>query len=273
MELQDVLETGCIRTDGTAGTKDEVLREVAELAVQSSALSGFSAKKLYKKLAAREELGTTGFERGIAIPHCEFKGLEHFVVGAVTYPEGIDFEATDGNPSKLVFFIIVPEQQRNLHVQLLAAISKVAKVPDAVEKLTNSESPEELRNRIVDYIQFGGEPSKGEEGSAAALIHVYVQREDLFEDILEVFSAATVGSVAVSELNNAGHYLHRIPLFASLWAEDTRQIIHHIQAIVRRGQTNDLVRKIHLLEDDIFERSGVLVAVQDLDFFTGSIDF
>jgi PTS system nitrogen regulatory IIA component len=273
MELQEVMETECIRTGGSAGSKDEVLKEVAELAARSSALAGFSAKKLYKELAAREEQGTTGFERGIAIPHCSLKGLERFVVGAVTYPDGVDFDATDGNPSKLVFFIIGPEFQRNLHVQLLAAISKVVKVPNAVETLISSTSPDELRDRIVDYVEFGGERPKGEESSATALIHVYVQREELFEDILELFSAASVGSVAVSELNNAGHYLHRIPLFASLWSEDTRQTIHHIEAVVRRAQTNDLVRKIHLLEDGIFERSGVLVAVQDLNFVTGSIDF
>jgi hypothetical protein len=95
----------------------------------------------------------------------------------------------------------------------------------------------------------------------------------LFEDILQVFSAAVKGSITVVETNNAGYYLHRLPLFSAYWSDVTQTFNRLIIAVVDRDFTNDVIRRIHMVANNIEKETGVLITVQDLVYTSGSIEF
>lgn len=269
MELQDVLDRRCVAADVSADSKDEVLRELAALAVKSPVLSDQGEDEVYRLLREREDQGSTGFEAAVAIPHASVEQVDEFVVGVLTTSRPVDFAAMDGKPSQLFFFIIGPKGQRARHVSLLSAISKVVRVEGRVEELIGAQSPDELFDRTLGSIVFRSQQVA--EGPAS-MVHVFIQRDDLFEDILQVFSETTETSIFVDEVQDAGAYLHELPLFSALWTESPRTSVTHIRAVVRTSQTNDIVRKISLLDDDIFEKAGVMIAVQELQYFTGSIE-
>ena len=92
MKLIDVLREECVVTGARPGGKEEALVQVAETAARCSVLKGVSTKEIVEALKEREELGSTGFGKGIAIPHCRMESVTEFVVGIITVPDGVEFE-------------------------------------------------------------------------------------------------------------------------------------------------------------------------------------
>jgi mannitol/fructose-specific phosphotransferase system IIA component (Ntr-type) len=269
MELKDVLDQDCVSANVDMGSKDDVLAEVARLAANSPILKDIPKERVLDLLRERESQGSTGFEGGVAIPHCSMDEVEDFVVGVVTSRQPVDFQAMDGNPSQLFFFIVGPKAQRSRHVGLLSAISKVVRSKEAVNKLLETSSAEDLYKTTLRSIVFRSEETPA---GPASMVHVFIQRDDVFEDILQVFSETTENSLFVDDVQDASAYLHELPLFSALWTESPNTTVKHIRAVVRKSHTNDVIRKISLIEDGILETPGVMVAVQDLQYFTGSIE-
>ena len=100
--------------------------------------------ELFQKLWEREQLGSTGIGSGIAIPHCKVAGLrqEIVAVGLVSAGEGVDFEAADGKPVRLVFLVISPSDAPAQHLQVLAAISRWIKTGRHAEQILELNDPE-----------------------------------------------------------------------------------------------------------------------------------
>jgi len=79
--------------------------------------------------------------------------------------------------------------------------------------------------------------------------------------------------VTVLQMKNAGSHLHPLPLFSALWTREAEQEVTLVRAIVKRTQVNDIIRRINTIEKGILTHPGVLIAVQDLFYAAGSIDF
>ncbi|UCF96722.1 MAG: PTS sugar transporter subunit IIA [Spirochaetaceae bacterium] len=263
----------CIQIGSAARNKQEVLAELARLAKKSRVLGKVSEKRILDALQQRERVGTTGFGDGIAIPHCSLEDIDEFVVGLLIAPEGADFESLDRKKTTTFFFIIGPVSQRNRHIQLLSAISKVLKNPDVIERFLEAFDEKrvgQIVEELFRLVDIGVAPGlqKGR-----CLFHVFVQREEYFEDILQLLSAAVAGSIAVIETNAAGYYLHRIPLFAAYWSESQKGFCRLILAVVDKDLCNDVIRRIHTVVEDIEKSPGVLISVQELFYSSGSLEF
>jgi len=124
MKLADVLHKECIVVNAELSDKAEALRQVAGLAKKSNVLENVSEQEILVGLQGRESLGSTGVGKGIAIPHCRLKNVKDFVVGVVTVPSGVDFDALDAEKVRLIVFIIAPEVVSAKHVRLLSVISQ-----------------------------------------------------------------------------------------------------------------------------------------------------
>jgi PTS system nitrogen regulatory IIA component len=83
----------------------------------------------------RERLGSTGIGGGIAIPHGKLKNLEKVVLGFGLALKGWTFESMDGRPTHLFFLLITPENATDLHLKLLARVSRLLKQDDLKEML------------------------------------------------------------------------------------------------------------------------------------------
>lgn len=127
-----------------------VLRDLAE---QIAALGLVrDAGLLYQKLLEREQLGSTGIGAGVAIPHCKMKGLERAVLAIGLVKKGIDFGAVDGEPVRVLFLLVSPNDAPAEHLQALAAISRWVKADRHVEKILHASE----RQAIYGLLQREG---------------------------------------------------------------------------------------------------------------------
>ena len=88
MNLFDMLRPECILLDAKLGNKQEALGEIARLSKKSDILKNVGEEDILESLKQREELGSTGFGEGIAIPHCRLDTASDFVWESSLFHQG-----------------------------------------------------------------------------------------------------------------------------------------------------------------------------------------
>ncbi len=124
-----------------AGSKQAVLERLAD---QFTVICSIDRTVLLEGLKAREALGSTGFGRGVAMPHARISGVSRPVAAFLRMTTPVNFDSTDGMPVDFVFALISPEQAGATHLQALAAISRMMRDERMCERLAKATSPEEL---------------------------------------------------------------------------------------------------------------------------------
>jgi PTS system nitrogen regulatory IIA component len=107
-----------------AATKQEILDLLARRFAETY---GLDAAEVLERLEERERLGSTGFGRGVAIPHARVAGIKRPVAAMLRLAEPVDFGAADAMPVDLVFGLLSPENAGVAHLHALAAISRVVR--------------------------------------------------------------------------------------------------------------------------------------------------
>lgn len=268
MNLSDYLREECIQPGATAPDKPSVLKAIARLAKKSPLLQAVSEEEIFQGLMAREELGSTGFGDEIAIPHCAMSYVLDFVVGVLVVPDGVDFDALDGQKTKLFVFIIAPSEKKNEHIRVLSSISRILRAPDNVREILSGQSVSVIRGRFLQHIPVETEV---EPRKAYKQFTIIVQHEDLFNDILTVFTEIPNCFVSVIEASNASRYLYSLPLFAHFWSEEQKGFSRLIIAAVEASRSNEAIRRINLIIDEMSDPSGVLLFSQDISYLNGSL--
>lgn len=87
--------------------------------------NGVARATVFDSLFARERLGSTGLGQGVAIPHGRIKGLKEAVAAFVRLAEPVPFDAPDGRPVRLLFFLLVPEQATQQHLDILSELAQM----------------------------------------------------------------------------------------------------------------------------------------------------
>ncbi|MDT8369895.1 MAG: PTS sugar transporter subunit IIA [Longimicrobiales bacterium] len=139
MKLRDFFTPETVVLDLAAGGKDELLREL----VATLALDENSEEILFKTIKRRENLGSTGIGKGIAIPHCRSLVVNrlHLVYGRKV--EGVEFNAIDKAPVHHLFLIVAPPLEvSNQYLPVLGRIAQFAKDPEVPRQLLEIDSPE-----------------------------------------------------------------------------------------------------------------------------------
>ena len=268
MDVLGMLRRECVSASGAPAGKAEALGLVASLAAASGLLGDASESDVLEGLKHREDLGTTGFGKGIAIPHCRLDSVEEFLVGAVSVPGGVDFDSIDGQPVRLIIFIVGPSANSTEHIQILSAISRVLSSPSTVDELVAAASDESLYESLARHLADEPESSRGEPRS---LFHVFVQDEEVFHEILQVFGGTEPRFTAVVDARNAQSYLWKVPLFAGLWRDAPESFSRIIISLVDRKMTNEMIRRLESIIGPLAEAENVLVVVQESFFTAGSL--
>ena len=132
MRLRDLFSPSVVELNLASSSKQEVLGELVKLLggpVETQA-------KLIKTLRRRENLGSTGIGKGIAIPHCRTTETSSLLVAYGRKPEGLDFSAIDGAPVHDFFVIVAPPVDvSNDYLQALGKIAQFAKDPGVPRRL------------------------------------------------------------------------------------------------------------------------------------------
>lgn len=141
MKILDVLDKEAILVDLKSKDKIGIINE---LVAPVARITGIDAGSIVRVLMERERLGSTGIGGGIGIPHGKLKNLEKLVLGFGLSHKGVDFESMDGRPTHLFFLLITPEHSTDLHLKLLARVSRLLKKESLKEMLIKATSADEI---------------------------------------------------------------------------------------------------------------------------------
>ena len=127
------LDDSHISVNDICKTKKSILEKISDLLSRSS---GVDRDDIFKKLYEREKLGSTSIGKGVAIPHARIEDIEYPFLSIIILDEPVEFDNIDSLDVDIIVSIIVPENNYNDHLELLACLSS---------KLDDSSVRKELR--------------------------------------------------------------------------------------------------------------------------------
>ncbi|MGL5497907.1 MAG: PTS fructose transporter subunit IIABC [Aeromonas sobria] len=194
-----------INLDLKAMRKEEVFTEMARLLASQGRVSDEQA--FIKDLWAREELGNTGFEEGVALPHAKSAAVRNPAVAIGISRNGIEYGAEDGKPSHLFFMIASPDGGANHHIEVLAELSGKLIEEGFIAKLLAAKTPADaLALLLAKKEEQSAAPTTskgfiiGVTGCPAGIAHTYLAAESLERAARELgyeVKVETNGSIGV----------------------------------------------------------------------------
>lgn len=140
MQITDLLKRDSILLNAAPANKADAINTLGDLMDKSGNLS--NKAEYLKAVFAREESGSTGLGEGIATPHAKSSGVREAGLAAMVVPNGVDFDALDGQPSRLFFMIAAPEGAADTHVEVLSQLATMIIDPDFKEALISAPTVE-----------------------------------------------------------------------------------------------------------------------------------
>ena len=146
MHLSDFLDFDAIKPGLPGGSKKALFQQLANLAAQQL---GVDSAAVLLSLSEREQLGSTGFGHGVAIPHGKVEGLRRIYCLFARLSEPLDYKAIDGRPVDLIFLLLSPPDAGAEHRKALAAISRVTRNAATLEKMRGARSRDALAAVLI----------------------------------------------------------------------------------------------------------------------------
>lgn len=124
MKFSEFVKSDAIRAELSATDKDGVIRELVGALVESGQIDAAEQDGIVKAIMKREELGSTGIGRGIAVPHTKHPSVDQLVGTVGISTDGVDFQSLDGEKVQLFFLLISPPDRPGDHLRALENISR-----------------------------------------------------------------------------------------------------------------------------------------------------
>ncbi|MDM7113772.1 PTS sugar transporter subunit IIA [Klebsiella pneumoniae] len=143
MDISTVLNVKNIKLNMTARTKEEVIEELTDLLIQDDAVT--NKEDFIRDVWLREELGSTGFENHIAIPHGKSSGVSRTALAIGRTQHAIPWETMDGSDVRcVILFAVCQVDQNATHIRLLAQVSGSLADEDIIAKLLVESDPHKI---------------------------------------------------------------------------------------------------------------------------------
>src|SRR4026209_1239059 len=147
MKLLEFFTADAVNLNLASSNKDDLLKELVSLL----RLDEKSEAILFKTLKRRENLGSTGIGKGIAIPHCRSLVVNRLRVAFGRKKEGVDFKAIDEKPVYFFFLIVAPPLEvSNQYLPVLGKIAQFSKEADVPERLLKLKQPREFMQLLEE---------------------------------------------------------------------------------------------------------------------------
>lgn len=147
MKLSELLTENLIKVDLESVEKEEVFEELIDLLVRGKCITDREAARA--AILEREAKQSTGIGRGVAIPHGKSATITQLTGALGISKEGIEYESLDGEPAQVIFLLLAEENNPGPHVEALAQIATLFKIPGFIERLVAAETPRELYDIIA----------------------------------------------------------------------------------------------------------------------------
>ena len=166
MKITDLLKPQSILLNASPTNKADAIYTLGDLMDKGGNLS--DKAEYLQAVFAREESGSTGLGDGIATPHAKSAGVKEAGLAAMVVPNGVDFDALDGQPSRLFFMIAAPEGAADTHVEVLSKLATMVIDPDFKNALIQAATVD----RFLELI------TAKEEGNFDPSVEGYIKTED-----------------------------------------------------------------------------------------------
>jgi PTS system fructose-specific IIA component/PTS system nitrogen regulatory IIA component len=156
MKFNDFVSVEAIRADLAAEDKESVIRELVTALVDSAQIKEDEQDSIVKAIMKREELGSTGIGRGVAVPHTKHPSVDRLVGTVGVSSEGVDFNSLDGEKVQLFFLLISPPDRPGDHLRALENISRQLRDDTFCRFLKLSKTAQDIQNLLeeADNNQF-----------------------------------------------------------------------------------------------------------------------
>ena len=146
--LADLLHPERVTISLKASDKEAAVRALAALLVMPE--GQVNQESVYDVLMERERLASTGVGSAVAIPHGRFDGVDELRAAVAVCPDGVDFDAVDGSPVKILVGIVGPQSMPQKHLAALAGVSRVLRNPAVREALIAVANDAEAYRLLVE---------------------------------------------------------------------------------------------------------------------------
>ncbi len=262
MKIADTLADGLCRIDFSATNKEDALRQMAAIAVETPALKPFGEDHLFDLLSEREVMVSTGLGGGVAIPHARIDSLNEFVVFALVAPSGVGFDALDERPVNIFFVVFAPTDRNTEHLRLLATLSRMIAKPARKKELLEAANVDTLQEVIRRICGEEESPrvSAESKGARKVLFIILFYEEDL-QSVLEYLIEQGVEGAIIIEAKGMGTYVSTMPLFASFlgFMRDDHSTANTIMTVVDAAHEQAIIDGIESITGDFETKQGAML--------------
>ena len=185
MKITDLLKKDAIDLNVKASNKEEILKKAVELMSKNGNIN--NKEKYLELVMKREQEGSTGIGEEIAIPHGKGDSISAPGLAAMVIPDGVDFEALDGKPIKLLFLIAAPNTKDNVHLDVLSRLSTLLMSEKFRKELLHAKTKEEFleiidkaeKENVKEEQAQQGYELLGITGCPTGIAHTYMAAEGL----------------------------------------------------------------------------------------------
>lgn len=150
LRLTQIVSRQAIVAPLTSVERDDVLAELLDALVAAGVVPESIRDELLLKVIQRERLGSTGFGRGVAVPHVKHSAIPRMAAAVGLTPRGVDFSALDRQPVYSVFLLLSPESQPEEHLLAMEAVFKNLSKETFRRLLRQAASPSEVWTVLQD---------------------------------------------------------------------------------------------------------------------------
>ena len=274
MDITKYLSPESCTIDLAGRTKQEIIESLARLVALSPNAAGTDPESISKGLLEREEMGSTGFGKGIAIPHCKVEGMKGFALALGISVKGVSFDSIDNRSVHIFCAIVGPPDEPDMHLRLLAAASRVLGTGNSRYEILSSSTSYSLREAFLYHSAPATALDSRKDKKFNKLILIVVQEDEVYNDIIELFLEMGLPGAITQEGNLMGQILSGAPVFASFLdvLGSSKPEPRTILALVPGDALDDMVVSIEEITGDLDNHKGACIIVLSPDIVRGSLE-
>lgn len=150
IKLTEIVPEHAIVAPLKATDRDGVVRELIVAATKAGAAPEALVDELVTRVLDQEKRGSTGFGRGVSVPHVKHKSVQRMAAAVGLATGGIDFNSLDKQPVYSVFLLLSPEDRPEEHLQAMEVIFKNLSKPTFLRFLRQARSAAEVRTLLEE---------------------------------------------------------------------------------------------------------------------------